>query len=108
MAAILTANEFSKHVNTNFRATFGAETKADLELVEVKVYTSRHEEQSGMERFSVYFTGPADPHLPQKLYAIQHERWGNLKYSSCRSRAMRKGRTMKRCLIISKKVMSDE
>ena len=76
MAAILTANEFSKHVNTNFRATLDAETRADLELVEVKVYTSRHEEQSGMERFSIYFTGPADPHLSQQLYAIQHDEMG--------------------------------
>ena len=76
MAAILTANEFSKHLNTNFRTTLDAETKADLELVEVKVYTSRHEEQSGMERFSIYFTGPADPLLPQKLYAFGHDEMG--------------------------------
>ena len=76
MAAILTADEFSKHVNTNFRATLDAETTADLELAEVKVYTSKHEEQSGMERFSVYFTGSADPLLPQKLYAFQHDEMG--------------------------------
>ena len=76
MAAILSANEFSKHVNTDFRATLGADTQTDLELVEVKVYTSKHEEQSGMERFSIYFTGPADPLLPQKLYAIQHDEMG--------------------------------
>ena len=76
MAAILTADEFSKHVNTNFRATLDAETKADLELVEVKTYTSKHEEQSGMERFSIYFTGPANPLLLQKLYAFQHDEMG--------------------------------
>jgi len=76
MAAILTADEFAKHVNTRFRTTLDAETRADLELVEVKVYTSKHEEQSGMERFSVYFTGPTDPLLPQKLYAFQHDEMG--------------------------------
>ena len=76
MPATLTANEFSKHVNTNFRATLDVETQADLELVDLKTYTSKHEEQDGMERFSVYFTGPADPHLPQKLYAIQHDEMG--------------------------------
>ncbi len=76
MAAILTADEFSKHVNTRFRTTLDAETRADLELVEVKVYTSKHEEQSGMERFSVYFSGPPDPLLPQKLYTFQHDEMG--------------------------------
>jgi hypothetical protein len=74
--AILTANEFSKHVNTNFRATLEAETKTDLELIEVKTYTSRHEEQTGMERFSVYFTGPLEPHLPQSSYTFQHDEMG--------------------------------
>ena len=76
MAAILTADEFSKHVNTRFRTTLDAETRADLELVDVKAYTSKHEEQSGMERFSVYFNGPPDPLLPQKLYTFQHDEMG--------------------------------
>ena len=76
MAAILTANEFSKHVNTNFRATIDDATQADLELVEVKSYSSKHEEQSGMERFSIYFTGRANPFLIQKLYAFQHAEMG--------------------------------
>lgn len=76
MAAILTAEEFSKHVNTKFRARLDDETQTDLELVEVKVYTSQHEEQGGMERFSIYFTGLADPFLPQGIYAFQHDEMG--------------------------------
>lgn len=76
MPATLTENEFSKHVNTNFRVNLDAERSVELELTEVKGYKSRHEEQSGMERFSVYFQGPAEPHLPQMLYPFQHAEMG--------------------------------
>ena len=77
MAAILTADEFSKHLNTNFRTTDPDGTQAVLELAEVKVYTSKHEEQTGMERFSLYFTGPVEPFLPQMSYAFQHDLMGD-------------------------------
>lgn len=76
MAATLTENEFSKHVNTNFRVKLDADNSVELELLEVKGYTSRHEEQSGMERFSTYFQGPTEPHLPQQLYPFQHAEMG--------------------------------
>jgi hypothetical protein len=76
MPVILTAEEFSKHLNTNFRATLDTQVEADLALVEVKSYSSKHEEQAGMERFSVYFTGPAEPFLPQQSYTFQHAEMG--------------------------------
>ena len=75
MAADLTAKEFSKHVSTKFRAR-AEETETELELVEVKVYTSKQEEQGGMERFSIYLSGPAQPLLPQKSYTFQHDEMG--------------------------------
>ena len=31
---------------------------------------------TGMERFSIYFQGPLEPALPQKLYAFQHDEMG--------------------------------
>ena len=76
MAAILTAKEFLKYVNTNFSAKLDAEAQTDLELTEVKTYSSQQEEQSGMERFSVFFTGPLEPHLPQGLYKLEHDQMG--------------------------------
>jgi hypothetical protein len=76
MAASLTENEFSKHVNTKFRVELDGENSVDLELTEVKSYVSKHEEQSGMERFSVYFQGPAEPSLLQKVYPFQHAEMG--------------------------------
>jgi len=76
MPADLTEKEFSKHVNTKFRAQLDAETTVDLELDEVKGYPGHPGDQQGMERFSIYFKGPATPHLPQKLYTLQHDQMG--------------------------------
>lgn len=76
MAASLTEKEFSKHVNTKFRVNLDAENGVDLELVEVKGYMSKHNEQTGMERFSIYFQGPGQPYLPQMLYKFQHDQMG--------------------------------
>jgi hypothetical protein len=76
MPADLTEKEFSKHVNTKFRLNLDADNGVDLELTEVKAYMSKHREQEGMERFSIYFQGPAEPALPQKLYTFQHAEMG--------------------------------
>lgn len=76
MPATLTENEFSQHVNTIFRVNLDAENSVDLELTEVKGYTTKHHEQTGMERFSVYFQGPSEPLLQQQLYNFQHEQMG--------------------------------
>src|SRR3977135_618140 len=76
MAATLTEEEFSKHVNTKFGVRLDAEKSVELELDEVKGYMSQHHEQSGMERFSVYFNGPTDPFLTQKLYTFTHDQMG--------------------------------
>lgn len=77
MAANLTENEFSKHVNTKFGIALDDGNGVDLELYEVKGYVSKHQEQSGMERFSLYFQGPAEPYLPQKVYPFEHAEMGS-------------------------------
>ncbi|MEP6718494.1 MAG: hypothetical protein ABJB21_05085 [bacterium] len=76
MAAILTEDEFSKHVNTKFRLTTDGEHQIELELAEVKGYARKAEEHSGMERFSVFFDGPGDVQLPQGLYSLKHDQMG--------------------------------
>lgn len=70
----LTENEFSKHVKTKFRVAI--DDPLELELSEVKGYLSQPNEQSGMERFSVFFTGPSDRYLPQSVYPMEHEHMG--------------------------------
>ncbi|MEP6743077.1 MAG: hypothetical protein ABJB61_11305 [bacterium] len=76
MAAILTEDEFSKHVNTKFRLTKEGESQTELELAEVKGYAKKAEEQSGMERFSVFFDGPGDVQLAQGVYSMSHDQMG--------------------------------
>ena len=73
MSVQLTEQEFSKHVNTKFR--IAAEEPIELQLMEVKGYTNKENEHPGMERFSLYFTGP-ERYLPQQVYPIEHEQMG--------------------------------
>lgn len=78
MAANLTEEEFSKHVNTPFRLDLGAEGSVDLELVEVKGYLKNPGDQDGMERFSLFFNGPGKPRLPQSTYSLSHDGMGTV------------------------------
>ena len=76
----LTENEFSKHVNTKFRVKVDVPALGDrqleLELVKVKSYAKKEEEHSGMERFSAFFQGPADVHMAQQSYTLEHAAMG--------------------------------
>lgn len=75
MPTSLTEEEFSRHVNTRFRARVDAEREIELDLIEVKGYSSKPDEQGGMERFSVFFHGPVEL-LPQRAYSLQHDGMG--------------------------------
>jgi len=75
--AILTEKEFSKHVGTTFHAKFD-EREVDLTLAEVKGYMPEPTEEKKMERFSLFFDGPADAVLPQQSFQLRHEAMGEL------------------------------
>ena len=74
--APLTEEEFSRHLNTSFDVQLGDSQRIELKLAEVAGYKERPEEEQGMERFSLYFEGPAEPFLPQNTYTLRHERMG--------------------------------
>ena len=78
--ALLTEEEFSKHVNSKFRVNVDATSPVELELVEVKGYPYRNNpnEQQAMERFSLNFYGPGNIFLPQATYKLTHESMGDL------------------------------
>ena len=76
MVPALTEEEFSKHVNTKFRVGLDGDKSLELELDEVKSYLSQSNEQTGMERFSLYFNGPNQPFLSQASYAMDHDQMG--------------------------------
>ncbi len=67
----LTEQEFSRHLNSMFQLKL-EDQNVELQLVDVKAYMPGKNEQSGMERFSIYFDGPPDQRLPQGLYHFEH------------------------------------
>ena len=73
--ANLTHDEFSKHIGSKFQIPF-KDGDFDMTLTEVKAYLPEPNEQSGMERFSVFFEGPADLLLHTQTYLIRHEQMG--------------------------------
>src|SRR5436305_11409407 len=75
MPATLTEEEFSKHQGTKFHAKLDS-LETDLDLVEVKGYSSATDRRDDMERFSVFFNGPRDSFLPQATYQMRHEEMG--------------------------------
>jgi hypothetical protein len=75
MPVALTEKEFSQHLNSKFQVKL-QDQMVELELVEVKGYLPQENEQSGMERFSVFFNGPGNARLPQRVYLLEHERMG--------------------------------
>jgi len=71
----LTEASFNENLNTKFSITLD-EQVVELELVEIKPY--RKESDSSMERFSIYFEGPAQPQLAQQTYQMDHELMGRV------------------------------
>ncbi|HMJ25115.1 MAG TPA: hypothetical protein VK475_04780 [Pyrinomonadaceae bacterium] len=75
MAASLTEQEFSQHVGTQFQLSLD-DQPIELKLSQVKGYLAGPNEHDGMERFSVFFEGPAAPQLQQTVYRLSHEQMG--------------------------------
>jgi len=75
MTNMLTQEEFSKHIGTQFSVGLG-DREVNLTLAEVKGYRAGPTEQEGLERFSVFFDGPQDSLLPQQNFQMRHERMG--------------------------------
>lgn len=68
---------FEPLVGTVFDADVGGQARVPLRLAEVQ----RLPEQAGAPRrqpFALIFTGPVDPPLPQRTYAVEHPVAGSL------------------------------
>lgn len=76
MSQFQTAEEFKQHLNTPFRVQVNAPKPIDLTLVAVESRPSDATEEQGMERFSVFFTGPPEFLLPQNMYRMAHPEMG--------------------------------
>jgi len=75
MNNILTEEEFSKHVGTQFYASFD-DREVNLTLTEVKPYLRAETTDEAMERFSLFFDGPPDVLLPQQSFHVRHGSMG--------------------------------
>ena len=72
------ADSFWPHLNTKFRVSVNSADPLELELVEVALRQSEPNEPTGMERFSLFFYGPATAFLPQQTYEVVHPEMGAL------------------------------
>lgn len=63
----LTEAPFAQQLTTKFGVNLDTPQPVELELVEVNGYHNTPEEQGGMERFSLFFSGPAERQLTQHV-----------------------------------------
>ena len=77
MGTSLTQSEFSRHLNTKFQTELADGGIAELELIEVRAYRGNVPEETGMERFSAFFSSSEDVQLVQKTYSLRHDQMGD-------------------------------
>ena len=78
MPSKVSEESFRENLNTTFRVRAEAPRPVELELFEVKGYDPGENDRRGMERFSLFFRGPADIFVPQGTYTLEHEQMGAL------------------------------
>jgi hypothetical protein len=68
----LNAKIFSEQLRTTFKLNGSFNPPVMLELEEVK----EGDPVPKIELFSLFFRGPAVPHLPQLIYCLEHDKLG--------------------------------
>jgi hypothetical protein len=78
MSETLSKESFAEQLNTKFRVLLETEDapEVELELAEVAEFPTLTHSRSDVERFSLYFYGPGDFFLPQRIYRLAHEQLG--------------------------------
>ena len=69
----LHSKSFSDHLNSSFKVDTGSSGAVMLRLAEVNEPST----PPNIELFSLIFQGPAAPQLPQRTYAVEHEKIGS-------------------------------
>ncbi len=78
MLETVTYATFAEYLGERFRMHVGAERPLEVELIEVVRHDARGAEAGSREPFSVLFRGPLSPVAPQRIYAIEHDRFGRI------------------------------
>jgi hypothetical protein len=71
-----TADLLQPHVGTIFRLDAPDGGQYDLTLTAVTKVVDKHVDRSGRDSFTLMFSGPAKPYLPQATYPLTHESLG--------------------------------
>src|SRR5271156_1264447 len=69
MSEALTLRDFAPHLQTRFQV-------AQLDGYELELTEVTDQSNAQLEQFSLIFTGPASPVLPQSLYRLAHPQMG--------------------------------
>ena len=78
MAVKQTDEEFRRHLDTKFTVRLSDEQTLPLVLEEVQPFPALTHARGDMERFSLYFRGPAAVPLAQSIYRVEHEEMGEM------------------------------
>ena len=71
----LAASDFSEHVNSVFQLSSNSGDQVEVELKEVTELGTKESSVDGNTRrrpFSIVFSGPQQPVLPQGIYELRH------------------------------------
>ena len=71
MTKLYVLGDFTPYLHTQFQ--IGDEEKLELELTSATDYSNAQ-----LEQFSLIFTGPISPCLPQRLYELSHPQMDNV------------------------------
>lgn len=72
MLETLTPDSFAGHVGSRFRILIEGREPLELELYEVARYEENPDYAARKKPFSLLFSGPLEPILPQATYALEH------------------------------------
>ncbi|HEX3558928.1 MAG TPA: hypothetical protein VHU19_06980 [Pyrinomonadaceae bacterium] len=80
MTEKFTEEDFTRQLGTKFRVSLEGEgaSPVELELAEVKPFPTLSHSRRDVERFSLFFYGPEDFFLPQRIYRLEHELLGGM------------------------------
>jgi hypothetical protein len=72
----LTSDDFTSYLNQTFHIQADDDTVLEAELIDVSELGG--DTPADREPFSIVLRGPADVHLPQRIYGVTHEKLGTL------------------------------
>jgi hypothetical protein len=78
MPPTISRDQFAQQVDSRFHVELDGGVGVDLMLTEVTPQMIQRAAAQSYESFSLFFSGPKEPVLPQKIYTLKHEVLGTL------------------------------